>query len=477
MNGKLYIGGKFCEAADGATFDVVNPYNLKKIGEQAAATKADVVRAIDFAETGFASLKALTAHRRADLLRKLYAAMLANEKEIAETMTEEQGKPLKEAIGEVRYAASYVQWYAEEGIRVQGDILAPSSSKMRLHVLREPVGPVALITPWNFPLAMMVRKLAPAIAAGCSVIAKPAGQTPFTAVKFFQLIDQVGFPEGSCQLLTGSAELIGEVLLDDFRIRKLSFTGSTEVGKRLAQKSAATLKRVSMELGGHAPLIIFSDADIKKAVKGAVLSKYLNSGQACIASNRLYVHTAIKADFVAALTESVRGLKVGNGMENADIGPVIDQNAYQKIALHVDDACAKGGKVLTGGQGYRAIDGAGGYLYPATLLDDVDDQMLIVNEETFGPVLPILTFEDDDDVIRRANATPYGLAAYAYTESLTRATKVMESLEFGMIGINTPGLGAVQTPFGGVKMSGYGREGGKYGIEEYLQTKIVNIGL
>lgn len=476
MQGQLYIDGQFAKGG-AAPFAVYNPYNLSQIGTQQAAAEDDVKRAINVAEQAFKALKTTTAFARADALETLYQAMIQAESILAETMTIEQGKPLKEAIGEVRYAASYVKWYAQEAGRVQGDILASNHPKSRLHVYREPVGPVALITPWNFPLAMFVRKLAPAFAAGCSVIVKPASQTPFSAVKFFELINQIPLLKASCQLLSGDAKVIGELLIDDMRIRKLSFTGSSAVGVKLAAKSAATLKRVSLELGGHAPLIVFADANLDKAVKGTIISKFRNCGQACIASNRIYVHHKIKADFVAKLKAAVAAIKAGNGLDNVDIGPIIDEAAYGKLALQVDDALAKGASLLAGGQGYRTLSGSGGYIYPATVLDDVDENMQVATEETFGPILPLLTFNDDDEVIKRANATPYGLAAYAYTENLSRATYAIENLEYGMVGINTGVLGTAQAPFGGVKMSGYGREGGKYGIDEYLQIKYANIGI
>lgn len=477
MNGRLYIKGEFKDAQFNRKFTVNNPYTLSEIGEQASASVSDCEEAVDAAYDAFCSYKKSNGYERAVLLRRLHALMVEHESELAAIMTEEQGKPYTEAIGEVRYAASYVQWYAEEAIRIKGDLLEPTHSSMRLKVLKEPIGPVGIITPWNFPLAMFVRKMAPALAAGCTVIVKPAEQTPFTAVKFFELVDRAGFDKGVCQLLTGDAVLIGKVLMDDERIRKISFTGSTEVGKLLASQAGKTLKKLSLELGGHAPLIVFEDADLEKAVQGTLDSKFRNCGQVCIATNRVLVHESIVEAYTEKLLVKVRELKVGNGHEAVDMGPIIDEAGFDKISRHVDDAVNRGATCLLGGKGFRQDVTEGGFLYPPTVLAGVTGEMLIANEETFGPVVPIITFKTEEEAVRIANDTPYGLSAYAFTEGLSRATRVSEALEYGMIGINTGRISTAQAPFGGVKMSGYGREGGTYGIEEYLQLKYIGIGI
>jgi succinate-semialdehyde dehydrogenase/glutarate-semialdehyde dehydrogenase len=477
MNGKLYLNGEFQDAKFMHTFTVTNPYTLKKIGNQASASSEDVNFAIDVASETFKSFKITTAYERANYLRKLYALMLENEESLAIIMTQEQGKPYTEAIGEVRYAASYVQWYAEEAIRIKGDLLEPTHPSMRMQVLKEAIGPVGIITPWNFPLAMFVRKMAPALAAGCTVIVKPAEQTPFTAVKFFELVDKVGFPKGVCQLITGDAPLIGKALMDSDKIRKISFTGSTEVGKLLAEQSGKTLKKLSLELGGHAPLLVFEDADLDKAVQGTLDSKFRNCGQVCIATNRVLVHESIASAYTQKLIEKVEKLKVGNGKDAVDMGPIIDEVGYNKIGEHVLDAITRGATCLVGGKGFRQNQNEGGFLFPATVLSNVTTDMLIAKEETFGPVVPIITFTTEDEAINIANDTPFGLSAYVFTEGLSRATRVSEALEYGMIGLNTGRISSAQAPFGGVKMSGYGREGGSYGIEEYLQTKYIGIGI
>lgn len=477
FTGKMYINGGFVPSSDGNTFSVRNPYNLQEIGRQAQAASKDIQDAIAGAAGSFSHWKGLSAYARSEYLRRLYQLMGEEEEMLARTITQEQGKPLAEARGEVRYAASYVAWYAEEGIRVRGDILEPTHKTMRMHVLREPVGPVAIITPWNFPLAMFVRKMAPALAAGCPVVVKPAEQTPFTAVRFFELVHRAGFPPGVCQLLTGIPQEIGRAFMEAPEIRKLSFTGSTQVGKMLMAQSAETLKKLSLELGGHAPFIVFADADLDKAVQGALDSKFRNCGQVCIATNRLLVEESIADIFTAKLVEKASRLKVGDGFSESDMGPVIDESGFQKIASHVDDALNRGATLLMGGQGWREQEGQGGYLYAPTILGDVTEEMRVMQEETFGPVLPLMKFSTEEEAIRIANQTPFGLAAYFFTENASRVHRVSEALEYGMVGVNTGRISSAQAPFGGIKMSGYGREGGYYGIEEYLHTKYVGIGV
>ncbi len=473
MHGQLYLNGQFVDASSKETFAVVNPYNLEEIGQQAKASKEDVEFAIDSAEKAFKASKEVMPHFRAKYLRALHDLLLENIDEMTEIMTLEQGKPLKDAKGEVRYAASYLQWYAEEGIRIQGDSLPSVHKNYRIHITKEPVGIAALLTPWNFPLAMFVRKMAAAIAAGCVVIVKPSSQTPFTAVKFFELVEKAKIPAGVCQLLTGDAGEIADVLLADKRVRKVSFTGSDAVGQEIASKSAKTMKKVTLELGGHAPFILMEDANLERALSGLMMAKFRNTGQACIAANRLYVHHSIKDKFLEMFIEKAKDLKLGNGMEKVDIGPVINKASFDKLQAQVDDAVAKGAVCLLGGKGER-VNGDGGYLFPPTVLDNVTTEMKIAYEESFGPVLAVFTFDTVDEVLEMANDTEYGLAAYAFTESLEYYTLLTEGLEFGMVAVNTGALSVPQGPFGGIKMSGYGSEGGTYGINEFLKYKMVN---
>ena len=470
ITGKLFINNVFKDSKDGKSFEVLNPYSLDKIGYQADASLEDINEAIDGSIKAFETWKNTTAYYRAGFLRKLLHLMQTKEHEIAEVMTLEQGKPLSEAVGEVRYAASYVAWYAEEGIRVQGDLLAPNQDHSKLSVTRMPVGPVGIITPWNFPLAMFVRKMAPALAAGCTVVVKPAEQTPLTAVKFFELIHEAGFPVGVCQLLTGEPSRIGGALMAAQGIRKISFTGSTEVGKMLMKQASDTLKKVSLELGGHAPFVVFEDADLDMAAQGAVESKFRNCGQVCVATNRVLVQRSVYNAFMEKLIERASKLTFGDGFTNVDMGPIIDRDGFEKVLSHVEDAKHKGATVLLGG---KPVNGTGGYLFEPTVLTNVTSEMRIAKEETFGPVLPVFVFDTEEEAIQMANDTPFGLAAYFYTESLSRSIRVSERLEYGMIGLNTGRVSAAQAPFGGVKMSGFGREGGYYGIEEYLVLKYV----
>ncbi len=475
--GQLYINGQFREGADKQHLEVINPYDLEPIGSQSVAEGSDVRQAVSCAAESFKRWKKQSAYERGALLRKLYDLVLENEERLAKMITLEQGKPLSEAIGEVRYAASYLSWYAEEGIRIKGDILEPTHKTMRMQVIKQPVGPVGIITPWNFPLAMFVRKMAPALAAGCTVIIKPAEQTPLTAYEFFRLVDEAGFPDGVCQLVTGDPVEIGKIFMEAESLRKISFTGSTEVGKLLMAQSAETVKKVSLELGGHAPLIVFADADLDKAVQGTIDSKFRNCGQVCIATNRVLVEKSILPAYQEKLLEKVASLKAGSGFEENDMGPVIDRQGYEKISEHVDDALNRGANLLFGGQGYRQKDNQGGYLFQPTVLGNISEDMKIMQEETFGPVVPITAFETEEEALRIANQTPFGLASYFYTENISRAIRVSEGLEFGMVGINTGRISSAQAPFGGVKASGFGREGGYYGIEEYLHTKYIGTGI
>lgn len=477
IEGNLYINGQFCDGNNKDSFKVTNPYSLQIIGSQSVAEEVDIKKTVEGAAESFKDWKNSSSYERGKLLRKLYELLLENENEIAEIITLEQGKPLSEALGEVRYAASYLSWYSEEGIRVKGDILSPTVTSMRMQVIKEPIGPVGIITPWNFPLAMFVRKMAPALAAGCTAIIKPAEETPLTAYKFFKLVDQAGFPSGVCQLITGKPEIIGKILMEDSRIRKISFTGSTEVGRLLASQSGVTLKKLSLELGGHAPLLVFKDADLDKAVEGTLVSKFRNCGQVCIATNRVLVQKDIYNKYMKKLLDKVANLKEGSGFEKSDMGPVINEAGFNKIIDHVDDAINRGASLALGGKGYRSENGQGGFMYSPTVLTEVNDEMKIMREETFGPVLPVSTFETEEQGVKMANNSIFGLAAYIFTENLSQAVRVSEALEYGMIGVNTGRISSAQAPFGGVKMSGFGREGGYYGIEEYLQTKYIGIGI
>lgn len=393
-------------------------------------------------------------------------------------MTLEQGKPLQEALGEVLYAAAFVEWYAEEAKRVYGENIPASKENKRIHVLKQPVGVVASITPWNFPAAMITRKLAPALAAGCTVVAKPASSTPLTAVRIFELIEKAGFPKGVVNLVTGDAKVVGKALMDDFRVRKLTFTGSTEVGKILMAQAADTMKRVSLELGGHAPFIAFEDANLDRAVSGALASKLRNCGQVCVASNRFYIQESIVDEFIDKMKEGLKGYKLGDGLEEGvNLGPLVDEDVYSKVQKHIEDAVSKGARIEYGGLGNKSDRSKGGYFQPPTLLSNVTEDMLIMQEETFGPVIPILTFKTEEEAIERANNSKYGLAAYFYTESLSRSIRVSEALEYGIIGVNDGVPSTPEAPFGGFKESGIGREGGHFGIEGFLETKYISIEL
>ncbi|OPL07623.1 MAG: NAD-dependent succinate-semialdehyde dehydrogenase [delta proteobacterium ML8_F1] len=477
MEGKLYIDGAFRDSQNKESFEVRNPYTMEVIGRQASAGEGDLKAAFDGATEAFDSWKRLTAYERAEYLRKLDQLMKSHEKELARIITEENGKPLAEALGEVRYAASYVTWYAEEGIRVVGEMLPEHLPHLRLKVNRVPIGPAGIITPWNFPLAMFVRKMAPALAAGCTVVVKPAGATPLTAVKLFELIHEAGFPKGVCQLVTGESRSIGKAMMAHKGIKKVSFTGSTEVGKDLLRASGETLKKLSLELGGHAPFIVFEDADLNKAVQGAMESKFRNCGQVCIATNRVLVQRSVYEEFTAVLEKEVRRLTFGDGLSGVDMGPIINEAGYLKITEHVEDALKKGARLVTGGKGMRSKGESGGFLFQPTILADVTEEMKITREETFGPVLPIMVFDTEEQAYEMANSTPYGLAAYAYSRDLSRSYRITESLDFGIIGINSGRISAAQAPFGGMKESGFGREGGTYGIEDYLVLKYTAVAI
>ncbi|MBM7615641.1 NAD-dependent succinate-semialdehyde dehydrogenase [Alkaliphilus hydrothermalis] len=474
---KIYIDGTWVTADEGSNLEVHNPATGELIANVPNGGEKETKEAIEAAHQAFTEWSAVPANIRSGYLRRVYQLMMERQNEIARVMTLEQGKPLKEAIGEVHYAAGFLDWYAEEAKRIYGETIPAWSPNKRLMVLKQPVGVVAAITPWNFPAAMITRKIAPALAAGCTVVLKPASQTPLTAIKLFEIFEEAGIPKGVVNLVTGSAQKIGKALMEDTRVRKLTFTGSTEVGKKLMEQSAQTVKKVSLELGGHAPLIVFEDADLDKAVEGALASKLRNCGQTCISSNRFYVHHKIKEVFIEKLKEKLKDFKVGNGMEEGvEVGPLIDGKSFERIKAQINDAVAKGAKIEFGGKAeHNGITQQGGYFIVPTLLSNVTGEMLVTKEETFGPVIPVITFETDEEVIKMANDTNYGLAAYFFTESLSRSMRVAEKLEFGIIGINDGKTSTPQAPFGGYKESGIGREGGHYGLEEFLEVKYISM--
>ena len=467
-----YVNGTWMAAQSGKTLEVRNPANADLLGNVPDCGGAETRTAIEAAEAALPAWRARTASDRAALLRRLHALILANQEDLATLMTAEQGKPLAEARGEIAYAAAFVEWFAEEARRVYGDVIPGHAKDRRIVVIKQPVGVVAAITPWNFPSAMLARKLAPALAAGCTIVCKPAHQTPFSALALAELSQRAGIPPGVVNVLTGSARAIGAELTANPLVRKLTFTGSTEVGKILLEQCAATVKKVSMELGGNAPFIVFDDADLDAAVAGAIVSKYRNTGQTCVCTNRFLVQKGIYAAFAARLAAAVGKLRVGNGLTGeTDQGPLIDANAVQKVSAHIADAVAKGAQVLIGGKAHAL----GGTFFEPTVLGNVTTDMQVAREETFGPVAPLFSFATEAEAIRMANDTEFGLAAYVYTRDLGRSWRVPEALEYGMVGVNTGLISTEVAPFGGIKESGMGREGSRYGLDDYLETKYVCI--
>ncbi len=467
------INGQWIKAHDGARLVVSNPATGHPVGEVPALCRALTRDAIAAGEAALGAWAARPPKSRAALLRRWCDLIVEATDDLAAIMTAEQGKSLAEAKGEVAYAASFIEWFAEEAKRIQGDTLASPSSDKRLMVIKKAIGVCALITPWNFPAAMITRKAAPALAAGCTVVIKPAEQTPLTALALGELAERAGIPRGVINIVTGDPIVIGAELTSNPAVRKLSFTGSTEVGRLLMAQCAPTLKKLSLELGGNAPFIVFEDADIDAAVEGAVMAKYRNSGQTCVCANRLFVHEKVHDEFIAKYAARINQLKVGPGdAPGTHVGPLIDDAAIAKVERHIVDATARGAKILTGGKRHAL----GGRFFEPTVLADVTPDMLCCREETFGPVAPVLGFTDEAEVIARANDTEYGLAAYFYSRDIARCFRVSEALEYGMVGVNTGILSNEVAPFGGIKQSGIGREGGRYGIEEYLDLKYLCLG-
>ena len=470
---QCFIDGRFEPADGGGTIEVHNPASTEVLGLIPNMGTAETRRAIAAAARALPAWAARTAKDRAGILRRWFDLMLQNQEDLASLMTAEQGKPLAESMGEITYAASFIEWFAEEGKRLYGDIIPGHQADKRILVLRQPVGVVAAITPWNFPSAMITRKAGPALAAGCTMVLKPATQTPFSALALAELASRAGIPQGVFNVVIGSAAAIGGEMTANRAVRKLTFTGSTEVGKKLMVQCAGTVKKLSLELGGNAPFIVFDDADLDAAVQGAIASKYRNTGQTCVCANRLLVQEGVYEEFAQKLKQAVGKLRVGDGLKGiTDQGPLIDAKAVAKVEEHVADALAKGARVALGGKRHAL----GGTFFEPTILTGVTPAMLVAREETFGPVAPLFKFKTEAEAIAMANDTEFGLAAYVYTRDLARSWRVSEAIEYGIVGLNTGIISTEVAPFGGVKESGTGREGSKYGILDYTELKYVCVG-
>ncbi|WFU11713.1 NADP-dependent succinate-semialdehyde dehydrogenase (plasmid) [Rhizobium sp. CB3090] len=467
------VGDEWIEADPSNAIRVDNPATGEIIGLVPNLGAAETKKAIAAAELAQKEWATRTAKERSGILRRWFELMMENQDDLGRILTTEQGKPLPEAKGEIAYGASFVEWFAEEARRVYGDIIPGHQKDKRILVLKQPIGVVAAITPWNFPNAMITRKAGPAFAAGCAMVLKPASQTPFSAIAIAVLAERAGLPKGLFSVLTGSARAIGGEMTASPVVRKLTFTGSTEVGAELYKQSAPTIKKLGLELGGNAPFIVFDDADLDAAVEGALIAKFRNNGQTCVCANRLYVQDGVYDAFAEKLSKAVGTLKTGNGFDNGiNLGPLIDEAALAKVEEHIADALSKGGRVVTGGHRHQL----GGRFYEATVLADVTPTMAVAREETFGPVAPLFRFKDEADVIAQANDTEFGLASYFYAKDLARVFRVAEALEYGMVGVNTGLISTAEAPFGGVKLSGLGREGSRYGIEEFTEIKYVCLG-
>ncbi|HCH7898984.1 TPA: NADP-dependent succinate-semialdehyde dehydrogenase [Klebsiella oxytoca] len=471
---QAFIDGRWRDASSGETLGVTNPANGQQLGRVPKMGAEETREAIDAAARALPAWRVLTARERATILRRWFDLMMEHQDDLARLMTLEQGKPLAEAKGEIGYAASFIEWFAEEGKRIYGDTIPGHQADKRLLVIKQPIGVTAAITPWNFPSAMITRKAGPALAAGCTMVLKPASQTPFSALALAELANRAGIPEGVFNVVTGSASEVGNELTGNPLVRKLSFTGSTEIGRQLMEQCAKDIKKVSLELGGNAPFIVFDDADLDKAVEGALASKFRNAGQTCVCANRLYIQDGVYDRFAEKLQQAVSKLQIGDGLQpNVTIGPLIDEKAIAKVQEHIADALDKGARVATGGKPHEL----GGNFFQPTILVDVPSDAKVAKEETFGPLAPLFRFKDEADVIAQANDTEFGLAAYFYARDLGRVFRVGEALEYGIIGINTGLISTEVAPFGGVKSSGLGREGSKYGIEDYLEIKYMCIGI
>ena len=470
---QCFINGEWVDSDNGDTFDVINPSDLTIVGTMPNASKTETIRAIDAANTSWSDWKKLTGKDRSIIIRRWHQLILDNIDDLALIMTLENGKPIADSRGEIVYASWFTDWFSEEAKRTYGKTIPSTMAGRRIMTIKQPIGVCGIITPWNFPAAMITRKVAPALAAGCPVVIKPAGSTPFSATALVELAHRAGVPKGVINLISVSEENVAEVgdeLCTNKDVRKISFTGSTNVGRSLIAKTASTIKKVSMELGGHAPLIIFEDADIDEAVEGAMANKYRNSGQVCVSANRIFVHEKIYDNFAKILSEKSAALKVSDGREDgAQIGPLITMSAVNKVQSHVDDAVEKGATVMTGG----SLDNAGKQFFKPTVMTNVTNKMKIFYEETFGPVAPLIKFSTEEEVIKMANDTNYGLAGYFYSRDIGRIYRVAEALEYGMIGINAGVISSEVAPFGGIKESGIGREGAAEGIDEYLETKYM----
>ena len=470
---QCFIGGQWVNADSGETMDVVNPANGEIIGTMPVAGASETRRAIEAADAAWPAWRKLTAKERASIIREWHDLVLANADDLAMLMTLEQGKPLAEAKGEIAYASWFIEWFAEEGKRAYGEVIPQTIADRRIVVIKEPVGVVAAITPWNFPAAMITRKAGPALAAGCPIVLKPASSTPYTATALVELADRAGVPAGVMNILSGSAQAIGGEMTRNPTVRKLSFTGSTEIGKELMAQCAGTIKKVSLELGGNAPLIVFDDCDMDQAIRGAMASKYRNAGQTCVCANRILVQGGVYDEFSSRFAQAVGELQVGSGLtEGVTQGPLIDMAAVEKVEEHIQDALAKGARLVVGGERHSL----GGQFFRPTVLAGATTEMKVASEETFGPVAPLFRFETEDQAIEMANNTEFGLAAYFFSRDIGRIWRVSEALEYGMVGINEGIISTEVAPFGGYKESGLGREGAREGLHEFLETKYLCMG-